>query len=145
MHLAQSSSQGFDFSFIRVLLPFKELEHFQDFFHVVQGIAQGVDDRIDFFNGGVHGRLGRPRRSSGELDRSGRSRSFRRFERLADRRRRFGCRGSLISQFENGFFPLTRLGNRRVCWFPNRFFGSGSASVSTASSAGASSAAGMRP
>ena len=45
--MAKCTPQRLDFPFVGVLLPLGNLERFQDFLHVIQSFAQGLDDSID--------------------------------------------------------------------------------------------------
>jgi hypothetical protein len=49
--MAKCTPQRLDFPFVGVLLPLGNLERFQDFLHVIQGFAQGLDDSIDLIDG----------------------------------------------------------------------------------------------
>ena len=51
VHMAKCTPQRLDFPFVGVLLPLGNLERFQDFLHVIQGFAQGLDDSIDLIDG----------------------------------------------------------------------------------------------
>jgi hypothetical protein len=55
VQLAQGAAQGLDLVFIGILLPLGEFERLQDFLHVVERMAQGLEDAVDLFNGAFDG------------------------------------------------------------------------------------------
>ncbi len=49
--LPKRTAQGFDFLLVRILLPLRQFEGFQHFFHFIEGCFQGLDDLVHVLDG----------------------------------------------------------------------------------------------
>ncbi len=56
LQLAQGPAQGLDFPLFGFALPFELLQQLEHAFHIVQRLAQGIDDLVDLGNGPLKGR-----------------------------------------------------------------------------------------
>lgn len=51
VQVAQATAKGFDLLLVRELLPLRQLQGLEHFFHVFERGAEVLDDMVDLFNG----------------------------------------------------------------------------------------------
>ena len=87
LQLTQGAAHGLNLPLVGIFLPLRKFQRFQDFFHIIEGLLEGLDDPVDLFDGFLNpGRRRRPRlanrqRGSNRLARSRFRAGLKRFQR----------------------------------------------------------------